>query len=627
MAMIVLSMPFQSTYHQVDAAVASKAASLTAKKIAKEFIEDAAANQAANFAVQQATDIIMGYQAKPGYKVICPSGASACTNPIQIKETLTDADRTAIKTQAGVELDKALSGGTGSAKWAKFMDWFLPIWLVGFAFTALTYALDPDVKSLFNEVGYNTLVALGIIAPVLDTTKKPATDSPEVDEKLDAAAADPTAVNENMKITTQPRTYTSFWQAPLVGVNLPMKDMVIETRINPFLADTVEPMMGRSVDLDLNAYSQDGEIQIESGSVEFDNTIFTTQIEATVAVNGEVIQTQTVEEKVTNRYYVPSTHAMKSLTSEKLTAVRMRMPYEINGFWYTDVLYFTVLGDAIQYQLKSSENIAIQTATDIKLRVNNDGNSRTSSAMQIVMLNETSGQEILPPLYPEIEQNVDFSAASSYSDEEGNIALIPPTAITYQEETTGETVYRVPNATGDGSQFQKEDGTIVPEENVIPSPEEPQITPSPDGVPQITPAPTPSNPAPQPIPLQPNPTTPPTDPPATEPPLEPFPEGQSCQEQLKFPIFSPLKEQLSTSFPFSIPWDIERAAQAAFGGISAEKPSFVMPIVMFGETQEVTITTPKFMDDWKPFTDSLLLITFDILIMFGLYRFVKGAGS
>ncbi|HEX5519997.1 MAG TPA: hypothetical protein VFX18_06115 [Candidatus Nitrosocosmicus sp.] len=119
-----------------------------------------------------------------------------------------------------------------------------------------------------------------------------------------------------------------------------------------------------------------------------------------------------------------------------------------------------------------------------------------------------------------------------------------------------------------------------------------------------------------------NPETPPGGNPADTPPIEyntPF----RCEWGLQLPRMMPLLHALEDSFPFSIPFDIKKAIDATFSGMSSEKPSFTFVLM----DEEFNITIPDYFDSWKPFTDSALLIIFDIGLLMIAYRFLGGGGS
>lgn len=618
LATLVLFLPFQQNYLEVDAAIASKAAGLTAKKVAKEVIQDSAINQAIKIAADQSKRLqdpsrmvkeghmmfCMDYTYKPGDK---------CNKPASIKANLTDADKANIKTQAGTEIDKLVSpNGKGFTKWQKFLDWFVPIWLITFAVTAITYALDPDVKSLFDEAAYNTLVSLGLIAPVLDST--------EIEPMSDAAIKEPAYADpEQQQFIPSLSKVRGGYNALIMidPINIPAENLLFE--VQRFSTDDSEMGSFISTDIGINWVTQ---WQVGTSAMYVYANAYPGVNEVTIALNGETISSR---ETVNQSVPLNSSTAGLTIATQKIKSIQSRLPYKIGDFYYTDVLMFTVSGNTLEFQIKSTE---INIPSNItSLDSNNRAQMSNMNSYFIAHQDVPPNRKILPP--PFEESGISPTDETTYKDDKGNIAILPPAAFTYVEESTGEQVERKQAPNGDGYVWQKPNGTEVPEENVIPKPnEEPKVTPSPSGTPQYTPAPTPSNPAPEPVPLQPDPNAPPANPPpTTDPPPGVPPDAPACDSKLQFPIFSPLKETFSTSFPFSIPWDIERAVHAAFGEIGNKKPEFTLNLKFMGENNEVKITMPAFFDSWKPFTDSFLLFTFDILIMFGIYRFVKGAGS
>ena len=612
----------------VEAAIASKAATLTAKKIAKEVIQDAAANQAANFAVMEAIEIANKYQAKAGFKVVCPDGSKTCSKPIQVKSQITDTDRQAIKGQAGLELDKLLNNGKAIPKWQKFMDWFLPIWLITFAATAITYALDSDVRSLFNEAGYNALVSLGFITPVTTLEPEPIStiNKPIVTDEM--------AEEDTTLLTVSKAGHSAYMK--LDNINIPAENLLFDVR-----QTYNEPDQGAWVASALTINGQ------QQWYLRNDLYVYTENyrdvIEATYILNGEVISTiPSSIQPGAAVFKFNEINAGINLLTKKMKSIQTRLPYQVHGFWYTDILFNTVDGQKFQIQIKSGGYLMPGT-------INSAYFDQTSSSYDPNVSRFTIWQDVVPfkkifpPNYEELEQSgdMDIVSKSPYMSSDGKrIVLLPPASVHLEEEGTKTPVIRVPssNPESPGYEFQKPDGTIVPEENVTTGPD-PVVTPSPggqidpggkpipEGTPVVTPTPTPSNPAPQPVPLVPSPT--PTVPPGTEPPPteEPFPEEPSCDAKLNFPRYIPFMNTLSNAFPFSIPWDIERALNAAFGEIGSERPGFDYTFDFMGSEKTWRVEVPKFFDAWKPFTDGLLLLIFDVGIMFGIYRFMKGGGS
>lgn len=100
------------------------------------------------------------------------------------------------------------------------------------------------------------------------------------------------------------------------------------------------------------------------------------------------------------------------------------------------------------------------------------------------------------------------------------------------------------------------------------------------------------------------------------------PEGPSCKKDLEMPELEALGDTLKESFPFSIPFALLGFIDAAFGGMGSERPSFTYALTMQGEAYSFDIGVPAFFDNWKPFTDAVLILIFDIGILYAIYRFV-----
>lgn len=648
MAFMIFAYPVHTAMfpQQADAAVASKVASQAAKKIAKEVIVDEAINTATNFALMEAIEIADKYQAKEGYKVVCPSGGSTCDKPIQVKTALSDSDKSALRGQTEIELEKAITGGKGLTKWQKFLDWFVPVWITSFAVTALTYAIDPEARSLFNEVGYNSLVALGFISPVVDTTQI------EPFENVANGLTGSDIQSGFDPMGNRDTQYRAYNGTNVLGTRLTLpeyivnQDKVYQVNIGMETADF------KSVEYRIYGKSSDGITMDRSfiadvAYLNLSKDYYPIDSKVTYAVNGEFAvnyEQPTSSTSAAFRYAVPlelQTHM------KKLQSIMTRSPYKIGDFYYTDILFNTVDGNIITAQITTNQNNNPASVNEIYSVVN--WTSSANRQIRISAYHEQSPyKKILLPPFEEVEQYMPPEEMGSYSDDKGNVALIPPVAISYEEEATGEQVERKPNATGDGYVFEKPDGTIVPEEQVhVPPTWEPNITPSPtpipnpggnpdpypEGTPQITPSPTPSNPNPEPIPLtpsptpqpEPNPETPPGTPPPPVETTEPyFPEGETCDVGLKIPKFLPLAHSISETFPFSIPFDLYGGFEALFIEMGSERPEFEFAFDFMGKEQSWTIAIPEYFDTWKPFTDSVLIFIFDVGIIYAIYRFMGG---
>lgn len=115
-----------------------------------------------------------------------------------------------------------------------------------------------------------------------------------------------------------------------------------------------------------------------------------------------------------------------------------------------------------------------------------------------------------------------------------------------------------------------------------------------------------------------NTDAPPIDVPVPPPSLP----GQINWDKLKFS-----GEIFTTAFPFSLPWDVSRALDATFGGISSTNvPDFEFEIRNFtGEKVKKIIVIPDQVTNMLPFVRSFIIIIFDVSIIYAIRRLFGGA--
>lgn len=83
-------------------------------------------------------------------------------------------------------------------------------------------------------------------------------------------------------------------------------------------------------------------------------------------------------------------------------------------------------------------------------------------------------------------------------------------------------------------------------------------------------------------------------------------------------------DAFTTSFPFSLPWDVGRALNAVFGDMGTEKPEWDIKSI-FNSDESITVGIPDYFDDWMPFVRNFILISFDIGLVYAIYRLFGGA--
>jgi hypothetical protein len=118
--------------------------------------------------------------------------------------------------------------------------------------------------------------------------------------------------------------------------------------------------------------------------------------------------------------------------------------------------------------------------------------------------------------------------------------------------------------------------------------------------------------------------------PEPEPVPEPNPDGSTpiddskCTKPLDMSKIKHLGNVISTSFPFSIPWDIYNAFDSLFGGMSDNgKPDWVFKFSQVGE--EFHFSIPDYFDKWMPFIRGIALISWNISLIYALRKWFGGA--
>lgn len=83
---------------------------------------------------------------------------------------------------------------------------------------------------------------------------------------------------------------------------------------------------------------------------------------------------------------------------------------------------------------------------------------------------------------------------------------------------------------------------------------------------------------------------------------------------------------MTNKFPFSIPWDVGRAFDAVFGGISGGGPPvWEFQINWLGRQYVFSISIPEYFLDWFAFVRTFILVVFDIGIILSVRQWLGGA--
>lgn len=82
----------------------------------------------------------------------------------------------------------------------------------------------------------------------------------------------------------------------------------------------------------------------------------------------------------------------------------------------------------------------------------------------------------------------------------------------------------------------------------------------------------------------------------------------------------------TTKFPFSLPWDVEKALHAVFGMFSSQgAPEWQYTINALGQSFTFTIKFPDIVVSWAPFIRDVMLLMFDISLVYSVRKLLGGA--
>lgn len=501
------------------ASVVTKPVQVAAKKAVKELAQNSAVEMANQIVSEYLVrELIEGVKVDDGYSPICLSGSvskideCSADKRAQVKTNLTQADKQKLSSKVEEVIEKKTNT---SSKMSKFLDWFIPIFLISGAVAWIESAFSDDDKSLIDEIANEALLETDLIKPLTTTV----------------GGGGGGGVKYN-------------WEHFISNV------VVSDTSSN--LSQSVVFAFNQPVQIYFN-----GQHLFTAGE----------RIDFSIHYNYKNIELDT--------RYIPSVQIdYMKLDTEIIGSRNVRI--------WQGVESFTEDRDA----WRVGEPKAREIATSIQNQVGT--NNRAQSFYDTVITQvgnmqffDVNGNNLLtnPPAN---SGDVDFSS------------LKP---INYTKYKNGDKFKiagqeNIPMKTPDGTRvYPKEDGTFV----------------TADGTP-----------------VEVDPDTIIVDDVANGTGTE---EGEgenenenACTDQIKLPSFKPIGNAFTTSFPFSIPWDIKRAIDSAFGGVGDTKPEFAL--TMFGDG--VVLTVPDMIDSWMPFLRGFLVLAFDISILYLFYRFMKG---
>lgn len=85
-------------------------------------------------------------------------------------------------------------------------------------------------------------------------------------------------------------------------------------------------------------------------------------------------------------------------------------------------------------------------------------------------------------------------------------------------------------------------------------------------------------------------------------------------------------QAFSTKFPFSLPWDVGRALSAIFGPFNtSDIPSWDIRFTVLGNSFEWVLTIPEFFHSWFTVLKTMILVMFDITLVYSVRKLLGGA--
>lgn len=576
--LLVLNLTIYTSYNQSSAApVVSKVVSSAAKKVAKEVVKDQA--------VRQSMTMVMNYKYTPkkeekiqkpkaSFEMVClPENRKAdktCSKPMQVKKNLTTQDKKNIGTEAGKLLDKKM----GHKGWKKFLDWFFPIWIIGAVITTVDLLMDGDLSSFFSDIGYEALVNLGLITNLSESPNFEPIDYGGFVPKYDTD--DFFNDEENVELNNRLGDVFEYVELP-EGISLARNSAT----------NTVSPF-----------YISSHVLVFKSDKPYY-------------------YQQQNGEYRLLFDYYYPYIHLRFTIfgkDGKRTSKVRW-----LNNL---DLYYSSVL----QHENKNTRKIeTLDNLSDPRIYLNKyyDKSLNDDELNHLIYLAKDFFDSLIiapPEPMPELKpQGVPVTKP-------GTTVTVPsPESVPVVDKNTGTQVRPGPGSTVENPIWTTPDGTPVQEDDIVIDDIETVETPDgtvikkPESNPNVEegtiPNPNPENP------LEPNN---PTDPENPTDPDDTFPDGESCDARFEKPRFDKLGKEISTTFPFNIPFDLFKSFTNIFVNMGDKKPSFDWDIDFMGDVTTINITIPEFFDKWRPFIHSIVIFGFDVALLFLIYRFIGG---
>lgn len=480
-----------------------------------------------------------------------------CEKPMEVKQTLTPAD----KNKVGDHVEKALDKATWNKGFMKFINFFVPFWIVGAASTVIDLLLDGELSNFFGNLAYDSLVAVGLLTPLGD-------DFERNDKPVNNTA------NDDLIISDEP--------IPDNDVSVPL----------------------HRLGTNYEAYQLPGNLFVDMHVNDKSHTIFYGN--SFYGIKYLLVTIMVGEGFVDN-------------TSDRLHITYFTPDIDIGDRYIRRI---EVYKSSSYYRTTSTHLISSHDVSDQRIYLNRYRESGLNTN-EIEHLLSLAGPIIddmyadyinyVPPAMPEVRpDDVPISRPNT------TIKIPSPESVPVIDKSTGKVVKPAPESTPDAPVWITPEGTPVPEDNITVG--DITVTPTPDG--NIINKPTPDSPLIEDIiPIDPTPT---------EPPVEEIPEPPAefvCTDRLRKPRFDRLGQEISTTFPFNIPFDLKKSAENLFVNMGNERPNFSFDFDFLAKDElnhSFDVKLPKIFDEWRPVWQSLMVFAFDVALLYMIWRFIGG---
>lgn len=605
-------------------AVGTKIATKVGKKVAKEFIEDSAVNMAMDIVFNyQMSQLLSDDYVKPeeGYKAVClPKEVgkkdTKCSKPAQVKVPKTEVEKKVL----GNKIEEVLDRKTGMTGWKKFLDWFVPIFLVSGAITWIESKFDDETGDMFDDIANEALQESGNLKPlkkknpvvvtdgegnVIDPTRPPGEVIPVPTGDI-VAPQEKLLKNIEFDFSKNGKSKSEI-TIPLNGLPIVNSGIVID--LAHAKEGVQENIYGQTVISVGNAFSYaTGPLdnrKIFSWSSQsvrwgyYDSKRY--NVQARLMRDGNQYWERTYS---TMDYGDMPTLLITDSQRLKRIVIEIGKP---NTFGYgNNVHYITYDGhiNTFAFEFITHKDGVSNLTGDFKMTLNHSALTGIDFKARVQFFKNFTGANLTdytPKLDDIVLDPLDYS---KYKTTGGGIKVLPPTAI--------------PITTPDGTPVRPSqdsetgwidvgtgEGVSVDEDTLIVG--DPIKTPDGIQVPGQDPIPEPTSPSPEPI-----------DDSIGEEDLEDL----SCARPKKVNL-KPIGESFTHAFPFSIPWDIKRYVDSAFGNVGEERPSFDLPFL----GDNVVLEIPTYFDKFVRFGSTVVLILFDISLIYLFTRWMRGGNE